>query len=109
MVAFSSGFTTTATGGVAYALLLLPIVLIVVTFSVLFLKPAPNAQQHHAAYNAQFQPATNTAATNIPAHRPTIAGSCPAVNAIANSMDLQLRMPLLNDQPPHASTEFDAE
>ena len=109
MVAFSSGFTTTATEGVAYALLLLPIVLIVVTFSVLLLKQ--NAQQHPAAYNAQFQPTTNTtplAATNIPTHHATIAGSRPAVNAIANSVDLQLRMPLLKDQPPHASTEFDA-
>ena len=39
MVAFSNGFTTSAVEGVAYTLLLLPIVAMVIVFVVLLLKP----------------------------------------------------------------------
>ena len=93
MVFFSNGFTIEAVEGIAYALLLLPIIIIIVVFSILILKP-------QLTTSAESEPTRSTENRRSYSQR-----SMNHVVTNANATNLQqFREPLLQDD---AAIEID--
>ena len=96
MVFFSNGFAVGAVEGIAYALLLLPIIFIIVVFLILIIKPQPTTP-------AEFEP------TRSDEHQYSTRSQSHATDVVtdANAVNLQLREPLLQHISSDAANEID--